>query len=205
VTLLDYTPYGDAAYTSCDPAHPWICTVHSTSGDANIGGADFLYGAGGNDAVYGETGGDTIFGGAQDDTLYGNSGSDWISGGTGDDGVLGDDGLLLVSRNGYAEPLYGLAATTQLILGGEEHGDEHDGNTAVTVNVTGSLAYTADRAAFLGRAATTLIYGGLGNDFLHGRRWRRRDLRRRGAAGLLRERRDPLAFLAANYVAGQRA
>ena len=30
--------------------------------------------------------------------------------------MLGDDGLLLTSRNGVAEPLYGLAATTQIVL-----------------------------------------------------------------------------------------
>ena len=66
--------------------------------------------------IHGQTGSDRIWGEGQDDDLYGESGFDWLSGGTGDDGVLGDDGLLLTSRNGMAEPLYGLAATTQIVL-----------------------------------------------------------------------------------------
>ena len=50
---------------------------------------------------------------ARTTTSIGGSGHDWISGGTGDDGVLGDDGRIYTSRNGTAEPLYGLAAATQ--------------------------------------------------------------------------------------------
>ena len=47
---------------------------------------------------------------ARTTTSIGGWGNDWISGGTGDDGVLGDDGRIFISRNGTAEPLYGIAA-----------------------------------------------------------------------------------------------
>ena len=130
----------------------------------NIGAADFLLGGPGNDVIYGETGNDAIYGNGQNDQLYGNSGSDWISGGAGNDGILGDDGLLLVARNGIAEPLYGLAATTQLVLG---TGDGSADNLLAVVNVTGEINYTAiEQPFFVG--APDIVYGGLGNDFLHG-------------------------------------
>jgi Ca2+-binding RTX toxin-like protein len=163
VRLLDYSPTGEP-YTSCNPASPADCATYVGAG--NIGAADFLFGESGNDTIYGETGSDTIFGGGQDDTLIGNAGNDWISGGTGDDGILGDDGLLLLARNGVAEPLYGLAATTQTTLGADDHGD-HEGDITLTVNVTGRLTYTAiEQPFFVG--GNDIIYGGLGNDFLHG-------------------------------------
>ena len=57
------------------------------------------------------TGNDVLFGEGQDDDLIGGYGNDWISGGTGQDGVLGDDGRIFTSRNGTAEPLYGVTAT----------------------------------------------------------------------------------------------
>ena len=163
VTLLDYSPYGDASYTTCNPLVPdWCVEVPGTG--ANIGAGDFLYGESGNDVIYGETGDDRIYGGAQDDSLYGNSGNDWISAGAGDDGVLGDDGLLLLSRNGVAEPLYGLAATTQVTL---STGDADSSDIVVTVNVTGHLTYTAIEQPFW-VGGNDVIYGGLGDDFLHG-------------------------------------
>ncbi|HEY2541977.1 MAG TPA: hypothetical protein VGH92_02880 [Gaiellaceae bacterium] len=163
VLLLDYSPTGDASYSTCNPADPNQCWTVAGSG-ANIGGADVIHGEGGNDVVYGETGNDSIYGDGQDDQLYGNSGNDWISGGTGDDGILGDDGLLEMSRNGVAEPLYGLAAVTQITLG---TGDADADNLAVTVNVTGNINYTAVEQPF-NVGGNDVIYGGLGNDFLHG-------------------------------------
>ena len=48
-----------------------------------------------------------LFGDGQDDSIVGGYGNDWISGGTGDDGILGDDGRILASRVGTAEPLNG--------------------------------------------------------------------------------------------------
>ena len=65
----------------------------------------------GDDFIYGMVGNDVLFGDGQDDDLIGGYGHDWISGGTGEDGVLGDDGRIFTSRNGTAEPLYGIAAT----------------------------------------------------------------------------------------------
>ena len=164
VKLIDYSPYGDYSYTTCDPSNPSNCWVVTTTHPTNIGSGDLLHGEAGNDVIYGETGADTIFGDGQDDTLYGNSGGDWISGGTGDDGVLGDDGLLEVARNGIAEPLFGLAATTQLTL---SNGDANSDDIVVTVNVTGALNYTAIEQPFYA-GGNDIIYGGLGNDFLHG-------------------------------------
>ncbi len=164
VRLIDYSPYGDTSYTTCDSSDPNTCWTVTTTHPANIGGGDILHGEAGNDVIYGETGADTLFGDGQDDQLYGNSGNDWISGGTGDDGVLGDDGLLEPARNAIAEPLYGLAATTQLTL---STGDGNADDIVVTVNVTGQLNYTAIEQPFFA-GGNDIIYGGLGNDFLHG-------------------------------------
>ncbi len=160
VTLLDYSPKGDAAYLATNPSSPAITTAMAGS-NANIGGGDFLHGEGGDDVIHGQTGRDTIFGDGQDDSLYGESGSDWLSGGAGDDGILGDDGLLRVSRNGVAEPLYGIAASVQTVL--SVNGDKQD----LTVNFTGELHYTADLEPFF-VGANDIAYGGLGNDAIHG-------------------------------------
>jgi Ca2+-binding RTX toxin-like protein len=160
VVLLDYSPTGDAGYLSTNPASPAATTAVAGTG-ANIGGGDFLHGEGGDDTIHGQGGRDTIFGDGQDDSLYGEAGSDWLSGGAGDDGILGDDGLLRVSRNGVAEPLYGIAASTQTVL--TVNGDKQ----AMTVNFTGELHYTADLEPFF-LGANDIAYGGLGNDFLHG-------------------------------------
>ena len=115
VTLLDYSPYGDASYTTCNPLVPdWCVQVPGTG--ANIGAGDFLYGESGNDVVYGETGDDRIYGNGAGRLALRQLRQRLDLGGTGDDGVLGDDGLLELARNGVAEPLYGLAATTQVTL-----------------------------------------------------------------------------------------
>jgi hypothetical protein len=128
--------------------------------NTNIGGGDFIHGEAGDDIVHGMTGNDALFGDGQDDDLYGEEGYDWISGGAGDDGILGDDGLLFTSRNGTAEPLYGIAATTQAII--STPGDLQ----MATINVTGELAKAADLEPFwIGH--NDVIYGGLGNDFIH--------------------------------------
>jgi Ca2+-binding RTX toxin-like protein len=133
-----------------------VRAVQLLDGDAT---GDFLFGESGNDTIYGEGGDDRIYGGGGDDELYGNAGGDWISGGAGDDGILGDNGLLLASRGGLAEPLYGLAATTQATIGAD--------GVALTVNPTGALAYTAVLDA-AGAAGNDILYGGLGDDVLHG-------------------------------------
>jgi Ca2+-binding RTX toxin-like protein len=88
------------------------------------GGADLIRGEAGDDTVFGETGNDALFGDGQNDDLVGGSGNDWVSGGTGDDGILGDDGFLVTTRNGTAEPLYGITVA----------------NAAATVSVPGPVS-----------------------------------------------------------------
>jgi Ca2+-binding RTX toxin-like protein len=165
IGLLDYSPFGDSDYVATTP---WLASLYTTIANdplqnTNIGGGDFLWGGSGDDVIHGGTGADTIYGGGQDDQLYGESGRDWLSGGTGDDGMLGDDGLLSVSRNGYAEPLFGIAATTQVTLDMDQSGTDEP----ITVNVVGKLHYTADLVPILiGNA--DVMFGGLGDDALHG-------------------------------------
>src|SRR6185503_6986043 len=102
----------------------------------------------------------------------GNWGADWMSGGTGTDGILGDDGRISTSRNGTAEPLYGIAATTQSDI-------STPGNMqTATINVTGKLTKAVNLTPFnVDPASNTLFaplyandiqFGGLGNDAIHG-------------------------------------
>ena len=76
--------------------------------DYAIGAADEIHGDGGEDAIYGQRGDDALHGDAGDDDLIGGQGNDAIWGGAGRDGILGDDGRIFTSRNGTAEPLYGI-------------------------------------------------------------------------------------------------
>ncbi|MCA8884705.1 MAG: hypothetical protein KDA50_13305 [Rhodobacteraceae bacterium] len=161
--LLDYTAGG--------------AEVNVTSAALDIGAADEIHGESGDDTIYAMLGNDVVFGEAQDDDIMGGTGNDWISGGTGIDGVLGDDGRLFTARNGTAEALYGLAATTETFI-------STPGNVQqATINVTGELTKYAHLSPFdpdQDRADVTdlaisdpvdhddIIYGGLGNDFLHG-------------------------------------
>src|SRR5439155_6314245 len=114
-----------------------------------------------DDLIWGQTGNDVLFGNAQDDDIYGGVGSDRIYGGTGDDGILGDDGRLASSRNGLAEPLYGLTtanAQTNFTVNGPFIG-------AVEF-ITGLVLKTATlQPATVG--FNDVIYGGRGNDFIH--------------------------------------
>lgn len=153
--LVDYTPGGPA---------------FSAAANADRGAGDELHGESGDDFIYGMTGNDVLFGEGQDDDLIAGWGHDWISGGTGDDGVLGDDGRLMTSRNGSTEPLNGVTvATVQSTI-------STPGSIQVaTINVTGQLKKMADLQPFgLGldtlydpTLADDIIYGGLGNDWLH--------------------------------------
>jgi Ca2+-binding RTX toxin-like protein len=159
--LLDYTPGGPD---------------FSTNAGSDIGGNDILRGESGDDSMYGQMGDDVLFGDAQDDDLIGGWGHDWISGGTGDDGVLGDDGRIYTARNGTAESLYGLAATTQTTIA-----TPGNHNIAVifptgllnkTVNLTpfnvDPDVANAQDPEYDAQYADDIIFGGLGNDFLHG-------------------------------------
>ena len=124
-------------------------------------------------------GDDVLYGEGQNDDLIGGYGNDWISGGTGDDGVIGDDGRLMTSRNGFTEPLNGITVPTV------QQTISTPGNIQLaTINVTGTLTkavnltplsndplWTPAVDEFGGithRNADDIIFGGLGNDFLHG-------------------------------------
>ncbi|MGM1053714.1 MAG: hypothetical protein ACQEXO_15205, partial [Pseudomonadota bacterium] len=136
-------------------------------------GDDLIYGESGDDLIHGMAGHDAIFGGSEDDQITGGTGNDWISGGTGDDGILGDDGLILPSRNGQAEPLFGVDAI-----------DEDELNKVIStpgniqlavINQSHELKLAVRLFAFPGEGGGDLategndiIFGGLGNDWLHG-------------------------------------
>ncbi len=128
---------------------------------ADLGASDLVYGGPGDDVIHGMTGNDVLYGNGQDDDLYGGWGHDKIFGGSGQDGVVADDGLLLTSRNGTAEPLYGQAATTQALI------DIPGGFIGAVVDITGMLKKTVDLLAYeLG--GHDIVYGGLGDDWIHG-------------------------------------
>ena len=151
------------------------------------GAGDYIHGEAGNDFINGMAGSDILFGDAHDDDITGGYGHDWISGGTGQDGVLGDDGIIRTSRNGSAEPLFGI---------GSEYNGGATGTTITTpgtiqlavINKTGDLKKSVDLIPIsvdpdwapiddefgYGNAngdepyADDVIYGGLGSDWLHG-------------------------------------
>lgn len=146
--------------------------------NADNGAADIIHGEAGDDVIFGMTGSDVMFGEGQDDDIVGGYGNDWISGGTGQDGVIGDDGLISTSRNGTAEPLYALAATTQQTI------STPGGIQIAIINPTGQLKKVVDLVPFSydhnwianddefpdagAKFADDIIFGGLGSDFLHG-------------------------------------
>ncbi|NOS72615.1 MAG: hypothetical protein HOP33_22175, partial [Verrucomicrobia bacterium] len=140
VVKLDYTPGNGSA--------------------TDNGTGDVIRGEAGNDLIYGETGNDVIYGDGQDDNIIGGAGEDWISSGAGDDAALGDDGWIMPSRNGIAEPLYGIKAAKQVVL-------KLKGAPSVVSNPTGRMNMTV-KLMLPDQGGRDIIYGGLGNDFLHG-------------------------------------
>jgi hypothetical protein len=133
----------------------------------DIGGSDLIHGERGDDTVLGETGNDVLFGDAGDDNLIGGTGMDKIFGGTGEDAILGDDGLIYNSRNGFAEPLYGVSVQQQqtISLPGPW--------TGAVVNITNELKVIVNLNIGHGPNTYTngdpdVIYGGLGDDWIHG-------------------------------------
>ena len=78
------------------------------SPDAGIGGSDLVKGEDGDDVIHGQKGNDVLYGDGWDDDIYGGVGTDKIFGGSGEDGIIADDGMIKTSRNGVAEPLYGM-------------------------------------------------------------------------------------------------
>src|SRR5262249_57811274 len=125
--LLDYTPGGPD---------------YSAAAANDIGGNDEIHGENGDDFIYGGKGSDVLFGEGQDDDLVGGYGNDWISGGTGQDGILGDDGRISTSRNGTAEPLFGIAATSQSDI------SPPGNHPPAAIFITGPLNQTAQHTPF---------------------------------------------------------
>ncbi|WP_254277881.1 hypothetical protein [Halomonas sp. 3H] len=126
-------------------------------------GDDLIHGESGDDLIHGMAGHDAIFGGSEDDWITGGTGNDWISGGTGDDGVIGDDGLILPSRNGQAEPLFGIEALTELDKVISTPGNIQQ----AVINQEHELKLAVRLFAFT-QGGNDIIFGGLGNDWLHG-------------------------------------
>jgi Ca2+-binding RTX toxin-like protein len=173
--LLDYTPGGPDVTAFVEPDD---IGVNPTTGVRDIGAGDELHGESGDDFIYGQLGSDKLFGDGQDDDIIGGYGNDWISGGTGDDGVIGDDGRIYTSRNGTAEPLNGVAATTQVAI------STPGGFQQALTNPNSQLKKAVDLTPFSQdpfwngnadefnsvskRRSDDIIYGGLGNDWLHG-------------------------------------
>ena len=129
----------------------------------NVGAADLLHGEAGDDTIHGQTGNDVLFGEGQDDDIVGGTGFDRIYGGTGQDGLLGDDGKMLTSRNGIAEPLNRLPVAEVETFEGCPGGKFIGG----VVDILGELKKRAMLAVHT-IGWNDIIYGGLGDDFIHG-------------------------------------
>lgn len=176
---LDYT-LGGADYRGGAYNADGAADIDGAGPMDDNGAADLIHGESGDDTIFGMAGSDVLFGEGQDDDIVGGYGHDWISGGTGQDGVIGDDGLIMTSRNGTAEPLYSIAATTQQTI------STPGGLQTALINKTGDLKKTIDLVPFSFDAgwiarddefpdngdgkpfADDIIFGGWGNDFLHG-------------------------------------
>ena len=131
--------------------------------DYAIGDADEIHGDLGDDVIYGQRGDDRLFGDAGDDDLIGGQGNDRISGDAGQDGILGDDGRLFTSRNGTAEPLYGILSSTPQSLSTPGNKLQAD------IDVDGELkksVYLAPPGA--DGDGDDVLFGGLDGDWLHG-------------------------------------
>ena len=111
---------------------------------------DTLVGGIGADVLHGGKGDDRLYGDAWDDDIYGGTGSDKVFGGTGEDGIVADDGQIKTSRNGVAEPLYGLAASSEIQIGIPGRRDD----TTAWVFLTGLLEKTVDMTVTYGLAGS---------------------------------------------------
>ncbi|UZJ27067.1 hypothetical protein RHODO2019_19095 (plasmid) [Rhodococcus antarcticus] len=140
-------------------------------GASDIGGADLIHGEGGDDVILGETGSDVLFGDGQNDTIIGGTGNDRIYGGAGDDAILGDDGYYKTSRNGLTEPLWDLTtpnATNVLQAIPGPYTQATTFQAGDLYNEARLLGYTADPTVAGAASYADIIYGGLGNDWIHG-------------------------------------
>ncbi len=154
--LLDEMVLYDRALSPSEIVSHWEASF------ADIARGDLIYAGDGDDVVYGSEGNDVIFGEGQDDDLIGGDGNDRIYGGTGVDGIAGDNGRFATSRNGMAEPLFGLseASVTETVeLVGY--------NTGAVESIAGRLTKAFQSDSF-GEGSNDVLYGGLGDDFIHG-------------------------------------
>src|SRR5262249_8528756 len=105
-----------------------------------------------------------------DDQIIGGTGMDKIFGGTGEDSIVGDDGLIKIARDGLAEPLYGLTATTQtaIALPGPWTGAVVDITNILKTTVDLTIGHNADPLYIWTNGYADVIYGGLGDDWMHG-------------------------------------
>ncbi len=173
VTVLDNTPGGpDLAGQTPVVAGNGLTTVSggplvtgskATNGVGDIGGNPVPYNWGGNgqaagtlqqgseihaesgDAfIYGGPADDMIYGGPQNDTIILGYGDNWVSGGRGDQCIIGGGGRCLTSRNGFSEPLYGIAAVTGSTTPTLNQLITTPGNAQqAVIDVAGALNYSA--------------------------------------------------------------
>lgn len=129
---------------------------------SDIGEADTINGESGDDTIHGMRGNDVLFGDGRDDDIYGGTEQDRIYGGSGEDGIVADDGMVLTSRNGLAEPL------NRLLAASKPETLSVPGNWIGSVEfIEGRLYKTVELTAWeIG--ANDIVYGGLGDDFIHG-------------------------------------
>ncbi|MBV8195588.1 MAG: hypothetical protein JOY80_08675, partial [Candidatus Dormibacteraeota bacterium] len=172
VSVLDNTPggpdlAGQAPGVGCTPSVTVNCALvtglKATNGVGDIGGTPLpgnlafsgqpagtlqqgseIHVESGDAFIYGGPADDTIFGGSQNDTIILGYGDNWVSGGRGDQCVIGGGGRCLVSRNGSAEPLYGITAITSSTSPSLNQLITTPGNAQqATIDVAGALNYSA--------------------------------------------------------------
>ena len=157
-----------------------------TSGNDQIQGTGFLYGADGNDTLAGGAERDTLLGGDGNDTLAGGGGNDrlgggkdddTVDGGSGDDTLNGDDGNDVLVGNLGSDTLDGgegldVASYEQATSGvvanladATQNTGQAAGDTYTSIEGIAGSAYD-DRLA--GTAANNILFGYIGNDRLIG-------------------------------------
>ncbi len=157
-----YDTYGDDGTLRIIPRAFDELDYTQGGSEDDLVGDDLVHGEAGDDTIHGMGGNDVLFGEGQDDDIYGGTGFDRVYAGSGIDGVVGDDGKILTSRNGTAEPLNNRDEAIE-----QSYISIPGPWTGQTLHITGTLQKEFDSAAWdIGWA--DIIYGGLGDDFLHG-------------------------------------
>jgi Ca2+-binding RTX toxin-like protein len=193
VDLLDYTPGGpdfepnkfDDQHAEYEPDIGAADEIHGESGD------DFVYGMVGDDALFGDSESDDLIGGWGNDWISGGQGLDGV---LGDDGRILTGRYQEFDGQGnkseadptlpadYAELLNGVLEVDELdklirtpgdiqtaIINPSENGDGVLGEIFKTADLTPfnlDPSMLQDRE-FDPQSADDILYGGLGNDFIH--------------------------------------